>query len=154
MKTIGRNSISLATRRYFTPWIVRIILIVIGTILFLISPAPFSKILTTISIVVGLIWTLIPPSSFRSRRRKLGQLTVIAKKNLRGKSVILYSGFSPNMKIHSASNIIESKINGQPIFSASFSSLPIGNYTALIEETTYLSRTTINANELSKIDWQ
>jgi hypothetical protein len=87
--------------------------------------------------------------------KQKGALVIYADKNLRGATINLHCGFDRlNLHADSATNIVERKMDGRPVFVGVFPSLEPRNYTVYLNSQKRIAQTTIYSNHVSEIDWR
>lgn len=137
-----------------------------------------SSILSVVFTLLGVLLTLLqwppPPNaqalaSGQSRKpfyeeieglelavnKRKGAILIYARKELRGCSVNLSSGFrTHHLKAERASSVIGRKRKGSLVFLAAFSSLDVGNYTVHTDSQEFVTRVSILPGKVEEVDWR
>ena len=84
-----------------------------------------------------------------------GALVVYTKKDLRGTTINLTSGFDTiSFQTHVATNVVERKIKNRRFFAGIFPSLEPGNYTVHINARQRVAKVTVLPGQVAEIDWR
>ncbi len=123
-----------------------------------------AAIFVAVGIIVAVLQWLWPIGSVGKVLNESGEtrkLVIYTNRDLRGKSIHLYNGFLNYTSIalaapvHSAANVVERPLAGQPEFMAVFYVIP-GKYTACVYEGIHRHHelVTVTAENMTEVDWR